>query len=70
VNPSGFASDVRGALNDSVDIASAIVLFLIRFVIVGIPVFLLLILPGGMATRYFVRRVKRAQLARQGQAAA
>ena len=46
VNTSGFGRDVREAVADSVQIGIAIVLFLIRFVIVMIPIFLLLILPA------------------------
>jgi hypothetical protein len=46
-------------VRDAVDIAGAIVLFLIRFVIVMIPIFLLLILPCILIARFVWRRVRR-----------
>lgn len=58
VNTSGFGRDVREAVADSVQLAIGIVLFLIRFVIVMIPVFLLIILPGYFIARYFLRARK------------
>jgi hypothetical protein len=58
VNTSGFGRDVREALADSVQVAISIVLFLIRFVIVMIPVFLLIILPGYLIARHFLRRAR------------
>jgi Flp pilus assembly protein TadB len=61
VNTSGFGRDVREAVADSVQVAIAIVLFLIRFVIVMIPVFLLIILPGYLIARYFLRRARKAR---------
>jgi Domain of unknown function (DUF4349) len=64
VSASGFGRDVKEAFRDSVDMAKAIVLFLIRFVIVMLPVFLLIILPIGLVTRYLLRRARRLKLAR------
>lgn len=64
VNTSGFGRSIKEAVSDSFDVAGAIVLFLVRFVIVMIPVFLLLILPIGLVARYFVRRAQRFRLAR------
>jgi hypothetical protein len=64
VNTSGFGRNIREAVIDSIDVASAIVLFLIRFVIVMIPIFILLILPGWLLTRYFLRRARKMQFAR------
>jgi hypothetical protein len=64
VNTKGFGRDIRQAVADSVDVARAIVLFLIRFVIVMIPVFLLLILPGWFIARYVFRRARKRQRAR------
>jgi hypothetical protein len=69
VNTSGFGRDVRQAAADSVQVAIAIVLFLIRFVIVMIPIFVLLILPLWFVARYFVRRAKRAARSLKGRAA-
>ena len=64
VNTSGFGRNIREAVIDSIDVASAIVLFLIRFVIVMIPIFILLILPGWLLMRYFLRRARKMQFAR------
>jgi hypothetical protein len=64
VNTSGFGRDIREAIAASVDVAREIVLFLIRFVIVMIPVFLLLILPGWFIARYVFRRARKMLLAR------
>lgn len=50
---------IREAVGDSVVVASAIVLFLIRFLIVMVPIFILIILPGGLLARYVVRRARR-----------
>jgi hypothetical protein len=65
VNTSGFGRSIKEAVGDSIDVGGAIILFLIRFVIVMIPVFLLLILPIGLVARYFVRRAQRFRLARE-----
>ena len=65
VNTTGFGRDIRQAVADSVDVARAIVLFLIRFVIVMIPVFLLLFLPGWFIARYVFRRARKMQRARR-----
>jgi hypothetical protein len=63
VNTSSFGRNIRDAVADSVDVATAIVLFLIRFVIVLIPLLLLVILPGFLVTRYALRRARKMQLA-------
>ena len=63
VTTSGFGRSVREATADSVSVASAIVLFLIRFVIVMIPIVVLLIVPGVVVARFIIRRSKRMQLA-------
>jgi Domain of unknown function (DUF4349) len=62
VAATGFSRKMRDAVSDSVDVASAIVLFAIRFVIVMIPVFVFLILPAGVLGRYFVRRTRKVRL--------
>jgi hypothetical protein len=61
VNTTGFGRDIRQAVADSVQVAIAIVLFLIRFVIVIIPIFVLLVLPTWLVGRYFWRRARRAE---------
>jgi hypothetical protein len=64
VNTSGFGRNIREAVADSIEVASAIILFLIRFVIVMIPVFILIILPGWLVARYFLRRASKMRVAR------
>ena len=64
VTASGFTYTIREALSDSIDVATGIVLFFIRFAIVTTPVFVLLILPAGLLALYFRRRVRRIRLAR------
>ena len=65
VNTSSFGRSVHEAVVDSVDVASAIVLFLIRFVIVMIPIFILVILPGWFLARFGLRRARKMQLVRE-----
>lgn len=64
VNTSGFGRNIREAVADGVDVAIAIVLFLIRFVIVMIPILILVILPGWFLGRFVLRRARRKRLAR------
>ena len=61
VNTSGFGRNIREAVAESVGVASQIVLFLIRFVIVMIPIFILVLLPGWFVVRYALRRTRRMQ---------
>lgn len=56
---SGFGRSVREAVSDGVAVASGIVLFLVRFVIVMVPVSVLLLFPVWLAIRYLLRRLKR-----------
>ena len=63
VTTTGFSRNVRDAVSDSVDVGSAIVLFFVRFAIMMVPISLLLLLPGGLLVRYFIRRAKRMRLA-------
>jgi len=65
VNTSGFRRSVREAVSDGVDLTIGIVLFLIRFVIVMIPIFLLLILPIGLLVRFFWRRTGKSVWSRE-----
>jgi len=63
VSTTGFGHSLREAVSDSIDLASGIVLFLVRFVIMLVPIFVFLILPLGLAGVYLVRRAKRVRLA-------
>ena len=69
VSPSGFGRSIREAFVDSIDLAGAIVLFLIRFVILIIPILILLVLPGWLIARYFMRRARKIRLNRKDSAA-
>lgn len=62
VSTSGFGRNIREAVADSITVAGAIVLFLIRFVIVMVPILVLIILPGVLLARFIYRRSKRMQL--------
>ncbi len=59
VNRSGLGRNIREAIGDGLDVAVAIVLFLIRFVIVMIPVLILVILPGWFLARFALRRARK-----------
>ena len=63
VSSTGFGRSLREAVSDSLDLGAGIILFLIRFVIVMIPVTLFVLLPLGLVLRYLVRRAKRIRLA-------
>ncbi len=63
VSTTGFGHSLREAVSDSLDLASGIVLFLVRFVIMMVPIFVFLVLPLGLAGIYLVRRAKRVRLA-------
>jgi Domain of unknown function (DUF4349) len=64
VNTSTFGRNIREAVADSVDVANAIILFLIRFVFVMIPILFLVVLPGFLVTRYALRRIRKMNLSR------
>ena len=64
VSASGFGHTVREALSDSIDVATGIVLFFIRFAIVLTPVLVMVILPVSLVALYFKRRARRIRLAR------
>ena len=59
----GFGQNLRDAVSDSVGIASELVLFFTRLVILMIPILIFLVLPSGLVARYLVRRAKRVRLA-------
>jgi hypothetical protein len=63
VSTTGFGRSLREAVAEGVDLGSAILLFLVRFVIIMVPVTLFVLLPLGLVFRYFVRRAKRIELA-------
>ena len=63
VTQSGFGHSLRKAVSDSITLASDMVLFFARFLIMMVPVFLFVFLPIGLGVRYVVRRAKRMRLA-------
>ena len=63
VSTTGFGRTLRETVSDSVDLGAGIILFLVRFVIVMIPITLFLLLPLGLVLRYLLRRAKRIRLA-------
>ena len=63
VSTTGFGRTLREAVSESVELASGMVVFFVRFVILMIPIFLLLVLPSGLVVRYVVRRTRRIRLA-------
>lgn len=63
VNPTGYGHSIREAVSDSLELASGMLVFFVRFVIMIVPVFVFVLLPSGLILRYFVRRAKRVRLA-------
>jgi Domain of unknown function (DUF4349) len=63
VSTTGFGRTLRDAVSESLETISNMVVFVVRFVIVMIPVFVFVILPSGLFLRYLLRRAKRIRLA-------
>ena len=63
VTETGFRQNLREAVSDSVSLASDMVLFFARFVIMMAPVFVFVLVPMGLVGRYLIRRAKRMRLA-------
>ena len=63
VTQTGFGHSLREAVSDSVTLASDMVLFFARFVIMMVPVAVFVLLPMGLVFRYLIRRAKRMRLA-------
>jgi hypothetical protein len=63
VTQTGFGHSLREAVSDSISLASDMVLFFARSVIMLLPVFLFVFLPLGLVGRYLIRRAKRMRLA-------
>lgn len=58
----GFWASIKNSFGDGVDVAVAIVLGLVHFVIVALPIFVLLLLPGGLLLRYLWKRFGRPRI--------
>lgn len=65
VNAVGFWYSIRSAFADGVEVATAIIFFLIRAVIAVVPLLILIVLPLALIVRFVSRRVRRQRLARQ-----
>lgn len=65
VNTTGFGRSLRDAVSESVELGSGLLLFLVRFVIIMVPITIFILLPLGLLVRYFLRRAKRIQMAQQ-----
>jgi len=63
VTSTGFGHSLRDAVSDSIGLASDMVLFFARFIILMVPVFVFVLLPSGLIVRYLLRRAKRVRLA-------
>lgn len=59
VNATGFWYSVRSAFSDGVDVALAIILFLIRAVVALAPIALFIGLPFALIARFALRRLRR-----------
>lgn len=59
VSAVGFWYSVRSAFADGVEVASAIILFLIRAVIASLPVLVLIVLPAALIAKVVVKRTRR-----------
>jgi len=58
VNAAGFWYSVRSAFADGVEVALAIILFLIRAIIASLPVLVLIVLPAALIAKIFVKRTR------------
>ena len=63
VNPTGFRHTLRDAVSDSLELASGMLIFFVRTVIVLLPIGAFIGLPAGLLLRYLVLRAKRMRLA-------
>ena len=63
VNPTGFGHTLREAVSDSLELASGMLVFVVRTLIVMMPVIVFIGLPCFLLLRYLARRAKRMRLA-------
>jgi uncharacterized protein DUF4349 len=63
VTETGFRQSLREAVSDSISLASDMVLFFARFLIMMVPVTVFVFLPSALIIRYLIRRAKRMRLA-------
>ena len=63
VNPTGVGHSLREAVSDRLELASGMFVFVVRTLIVMMPVLVFFGLPSFLLLRYLVRRAKRVRLA-------
>jgi hypothetical protein len=63
VTETGFRQSLREAVSDSISLASDLMLFFARFLIMMVPITLFVLLPSALVIRYLARRAKRMRLA-------
>jgi len=63
VTGTSFGQSLREAVSDSIGMASDMVLFFARFLILMVPIGVFVILPSALLVRYIVRRARRMRLA-------
>jgi Domain of unknown function (DUF4349) len=61
VNAVGFWYNVRSAFADGVDVAAAIVLFLIRAIIALVPILILIVFPALLIAKVIINRTRRTR---------
>ena len=62
VNPTGVGRTLRDAVSDSLELASGMFVFVVRTLILMMPILVFVVLPIGIVLRYLVRRAKRMRL--------
>jgi hypothetical protein len=65
VNAAGFWYGIKSAFSDGVDVAAAIVLFLIRAVVALLPVLIFIVLPFALIAKFVVKRLRRQRVAKE-----
>ena len=63
VNPTGVGHSVRDAVSDSLEVATGMLVFFVRTLIVMMPILIFVGLPAFLVLRYAWRRMKRIRLA-------
>ena len=63
VSTTGFGRSLRDAVSESIDLGSGLLLFIVRLLIIMVPIAIFVLLPLGLVFRYFVRRLKRIRMA-------
>lgn len=63
VSTTGFGRSLRDAVSEGIDLGSGLLLFIVRFLIIMVPIAIFVLLPLGLVFRYFVRRQKRIRMA-------